>query len=210
VYLGDRPASADRGSSSYDVRHNFTAGITYTTPSIGSAVVSRFTANWEVNAMLRARTGFPIDVLTTENLLGLGFDDLRPDILPGVPVWLPDSRAIGGRRLNPAAFAMPAGVQGNLGRNTIAGAGMSQIDLAVERRFGWTRTAGFDLRVEAYNLFNRPNSADPVRFVDNPLFGNPVAMLNLMLGSGSPRSGLAPALQIGGPRSLQVQLRFRF
>jgi hypothetical protein len=52
--------------------------------------------------------------------------------------------------------------------------------------------------------------ADPVRFVANPLFGEPASMLNLMLGSGTPASGLAPMLQVGGPRSIQVGLRLRF
>src|SRR5262249_27434323 len=96
VYLAGQPVSADRGSSSFDVRHNFTAGVTYAV------------AKWELSAMLRARSGFPIDILTTENLLGLGFDDLkRPDLVAGVPIWIPAS-SIGGRALNPAAFAVPA------------------------------------------------------------------------------------------------------
>ena len=36
------------------------------------------------------------------------------------------------------------------------------------------------------------------------------SMLNLMLGTGSPGSGLSPILQTGGPRSLQATVRFRF
>jgi hypothetical protein len=35
-------------------------------------------------------------------------------------------------------------------------------------------------------------------------------MLNLMLGTGSPGSGLAPVLQMGGPRSLQGTIKFQF
>jgi hypothetical protein len=35
-------------------------------------------------------------------------------------------------------------------------------------------------------------------------------MLNLMLGSGTPHSGIAPAFGLGGPRVLQLTLRFRF
>jgi hypothetical protein len=199
VYQGTLPASADRGSSSFDVRHNFTAGIT--------AEPAR---RWQVSAMVRARTGFPIDVLTTENLLGLGFDDFqRPDLAPGAPVWI-SAPTLGGRRLNPAAFAAPAGPQGDLGRNAITGAGLSQVDIAVERWFPVARTGRLDLRLEAYNALNHPNPADPVRFLDSPVFGGPVSMLNLMLGSGSARSGLAPAFQIGGPRTIQLRLRFGF
>lgn len=35
-------------------------------------------------------------------------------------------------------------------------------------------------------------------------------MLNLMPGTGSPGSGLAPLLQNGGPRSVEAVFRFRF
>jgi hypothetical protein len=54
------------------------------------------------------------------------------------------------------------------------------------------------------------NFADPVRFLSSGLFGEPASLLNMMLGSGSPNSGLAPALQSGGPRTLQLGLRARF
>jgi hypothetical protein len=209
IYLA-APLAGARGSSSFDVRHNFTAALTYSIARTGTGRTARLFSGWETSVLLRARSGFPIDLLTTVNFLGLGFDDFRrPDLVPGEPVWIP-SAVIGGRSLNPAAFSYPKGSQGTLGRNAIAGSGMSQIDLAVERRFALARTLFLDLRLEAYNALNHPNPADPVRFLDNPLFGSPASMLNLMLGSGIARSGLAPAFQTGGPRSLQAQLRLRF
>jgi hypothetical protein len=120
----------------------------YAVPRYGHGAAAALAANWEVSVMLRARTGFPIDVLTTENYLGIGFDDFqRPDLVPGVPVWIRDS-TIGQHRLNPAAFTIPSGLQGNLGRNAIAGAGMSQADLALERRFRLAGAARLDLRLE--------------------------------------------------------------
>jgi hypothetical protein len=192
------PAS-DRGPAAFDVRHSLAAGFTYAAPQ-----------KWEFSAMLRARTGFPIDVQTLQNFLGLGFDDVtRPNLVPGVPIWLA-SRGLGGRRLNPAAFSTPAGIQGNLGRDSIAGFGMSQLDLAAQRRFPLSDRFELQLRAEAYNAFNHPNSADPVRFLDSPYFGTATSMLNLMLGSGTARSGLAPAFQPGGPRSLQLSVRLQF
>lgn len=210
VYLADPRLSplSDRASSSFDVRHNFTAGLSYTLPPASPVVMGRITQNWELSAMIRARTGFPIDILTTENLLGLGFDNVtRPDVVPGTPVWVHDN---GTRRLNPDAFAAPSGLQGSLGRNAITGFGMHQLDLALQRSFPIAERANIELRAEAYNAFNHPNAADPVRFLDSPFFGTSLSMLNLMLGRGSARSGLVPAFQIGGPRSLQVALRFRF
>jgi len=201
VYLAAQqlPPAADRGSSSFDVRHNLTAGFTFAPLK-----------NWQFSAMARARTGFPIDVVTTENFLGLGFDDVsRPNLVPGVPLWMPLSSP-GGRALNPAAFSGPAGLEGNLGRNTITGFGMSQFDLALERRFSWREHGEVLLRLEAYNALNHPNPADPVRFLDSPFFGTSTSMLNQMLGTGTARSGAVPAFQPGGPRSLQVSLRIRF
>jgi hypothetical protein len=200
VYLAEPGVAlpADRASSSFDVRHNWNAGLVY---SLG---------RWQWSAMLRARTGFPIDVQTTEDFLGFGFDDItRPDLVPGVPLWIPGN-TIGGRVLNPAAFAIPTGLQGNLGRNAITGGGMSQVDLAMQRTIPLSDSAHLELRVEAYNAWNHPNPADPVRFLDNPLFGAPISMLDLMLGTGTARSGLTPAFQIGGPRSVQASLRLRF
>jgi hypothetical protein len=64
--------------------------------------------------------------------------------------------------------------------------------------------------MEAYNALNHSNFADPIPFLSSPLFGQSSSMLNLMLGTGSPGSGLAPIFQSGGARSLRFVLRFRF
>ena len=199
--------SADRASSDFDVRHSFTAGLTWDLPGVGSVL-----RGWSMDTMFRARSGFPINVLNAEQYTGIGFENVfRPDLMPGQPVWVADGSAPGGRRLNPAAFAAAAGaVQGNLGRNALTGFGMSQWDLALRREFLRSDRRALELRVEAYNALNHPDFADPVRFLSSPLFGQSPSMLNLMLGSGTAGSGLAPLFQAGGPRSMQVSLRFRF
>lgn len=200
-------ASGDRASSDFDVRHSLTAGFTYESP--GSR---RSTRGWAVDGMFRARTGFPINVLDTEQYTGVSFENIfRPDLMPGQPVWIADRSAPGGRRLNPDAFsAVPNFQQGNLGRNVLSGFGMSQLDLALRREFFRTERRSLQLRIEAYNTLNHTNFADPVRFLSSPLFGQSSSMLNVMLGTGSPGSGLAPMFQAGGARALQVALRLRF
>jgi hypothetical protein len=192
-------AGRDRASSAFDVRQAFSAALSYEVKG------------WTLSAVGRARTGFPIDVLTSSNLLGLGFDNVtRPDLVGGAPVWMPDAGVPGGRRLNPAAFEAPDGIQGTLGRNAVTGLGMWQTDASIGRRFRVGERGGLEARMEAFNLFNRASFADPIRFLDHPLFGTSGSMLNLMLGSGSPRSGLAPLLQTGSPRTVQVTLRWWF
>jgi hypothetical protein len=151
-------------------------------------------------------------VLDVENAMGLNFANaFRPDRLGQAPVWIADNGAPGGRRLNPAAFRDAANArQGTLGRNAIRGFGTHQVDLALRREFKLEPRVALQLRIEAFNAFNHPNFADPVRFLSSPLFGTSTSMLNLMLGTGSPGSGLAPVYQSGGPRSVQVSLRLRF
>jgi hypothetical protein len=198
----------DRGSSDFDVRHSFTVGFSY--DSAGTR--SRWLRNWSVDGMFRARTGFPINVLNADQFMGVSFENVfRPDVVPGQPLWITDSSAPGGRRINLGAF-LPArsSVQGDLGRNALAGFGMSQLDLALRREFAFGEKRALQFRIDAFNALNHANFADPIRFLASPLFGQSSSMLNLMLGTGSPGSGLAPVFQAGGPRSLQAAIRFRF
>jgi hypothetical protein len=211
VYPG--AAARDRGSSNFDVRHAATLAIAYELPGIRSPTALRDALRgWSVDGILRARTGFPIDILSTENAFGLGFDNaIRPNLALGAPIWLDDSGAPGGRRLNREAFSLPdGGKQGSLGRNAIVGLGMYQIDLALRKHFVLVGDRSLQVRVEAFNMTNHVNFADPVRFLSSGVFGESVSLLNLMLGTGSPHSGLTPAFQAGGPRSVQLVLQLRF
>jgi len=195
--------SSDWGSSDFDVRHSLTASLSYALPGVAKG--------WTLDGIFRARSGFPITVLDTDQYTGITFTNaFRPDLLPGVPVWVADSGAPGGRALNPLAFLSAGAQQGSLGRNAITGFGMSQIDLALRREFRIAERYAIDFRVEAFNALNHPNFADPVKYLNSPFFGQSTSMLNMMLGTGSPGSGLAPLLQNGGARSLELVLRFRF
>ncbi len=193
---------ANRGSSDFDVRHSINATMTYEIPRTGFAI----------DGMFRGRSGFPINVLNSEQFQGVSFANVfRPNLIAGVPTWMEDPQTPAGRRINPGAF-QPAGsaVQGNLGRNSLSGFGLSQVDLSVRREFFFGETRSLQFRVEAFNALNHPYFADPGKYLISPLFGQSTSMLNLMLGTGTPASGLAPIFQAGGARSLQLALRFRF
>jgi hypothetical protein len=193
----------DRAASSFDVRHSFSAAVMY--ESRGGRW-RRLTEGWKAQTILRARTGFPVDVLESENALGLGWDNYRrPDLVAGVPLWIE-----GGRRLNPDAFRAPSGLQGSLGRNAIAGFGLFQADAALRRRLPLGDAASLEAGVACFNVANHATPADPVRYRNSVLFGRSASLLNLMLGNGSPRSGLTPAFQVGSPRSIEIGLKLRF
>ncbi len=204
-------ATRDRASSDFDLRHSLAGWLTYTFAK-KPTVAARYLGGWAVDGVVRARSGFPISVLDNEEYQGVGLANaFRPNLLPGQPVWIADAAAPGGRLINAAAFQTTApGVQGNLGRNAITGFGMSQVDLALRREFRLGERHSIQVRMEAFNAFNHANFADPVKYLSSPIFGQSTSMLNLMLGTGSPGSGLSPILQTGGARSLQGSLRFRF
>jgi hypothetical protein len=211
-------AKGDHASSDFDLRHSMTAALSYefrhvTAPKFFEALLN----GWGLDGVLHVRTGFPITVLDTEDATGLGLANaFRPNWVYGQPLWVSDSSAPGGKALNPKAFAAvtpplgPIGVQGTLGRNVPTGFGMWQIDLALKREFRITERMGVQLRFDAFNALNHSDFADPVKFLDSPIFGLSPSLLNMELGTGSPGSGLAPALQTGGPRTLQLALRFHF
>lgn len=207
------PPENDWGPSDFDVQHSFTASVSYESGGAKNPAARRgLLTGWAASGIFRARSGFPITIQQAEEYDGIGVGNaFRPNLVGSQPVWIADLSAPGGRRLNPAAFqATAAGVQGNLGRNAIRGFGTSQLDVALSREFTRGEHRSLQFRVEAFNVFNTPSFADPVKFLDNPLFGQSTSMLNMMLGTGSPGSGLAPMLQAGGPRTFQASLRLRF
>jgi hypothetical protein len=198
TYLVFRGVS-DRGSANFDVRHSFQAALSYDLARLGARA-----RGWLLSGTFRSRTGFPVDVVSADEPFGLGFDnDVRPDLVPGVPVWI-------GRQLNPAAFQVPVGRQGSLGRNSLSGFGLTQLDLALQRDVVASERTRLQFRIEAYNVTNTPNYADPIRILASPLFGTSPSLANLMLGMGRPNSGLTPAFQSGGARVLQAGITLRF
>jgi hypothetical protein len=211
IHPGYQPDEA-RGSCNFDVRQALTSSISYQVPRAGSAHLRDWLSGWKVSGIFRVRTGFPINIVDDEQVLGQDVDNAgRPDLVPGVPIWIDDPSVAGHRRLNPAAFTVPpAGVQGTLGRNAIYGNGMTQFDAGLRRAFQCFRGTSLEVGFNIFNVLNHPAFADPVPFLSNPLFGQSTSMQNLMLGSGTPNTGLPPLFQTGGSRSAELSVRFSF
>jgi hypothetical protein len=196
------------GSSSFDVRQSLSASLSYQMPSHFGAIFR----DWTVSSTVLTRTGFPFNVTTVDETAGLGFENSdRASLVAGQPVWLASASAPGGRILNPAAFQSPAaGQNGNLGRDVLTGPGLFQLDASVRRKFYLYRGISMEGMVSAFNLPNHPSFSNPVAYLGSGLFGQANSTANLMLGSGSPTTGLTPLFQNGGPRTVELSLRFSF
>jgi hypothetical protein len=202
----------DRGDSDFDIRHTFTAGVTYDLPLFGSnKSLHAVLGGWSLNSFVFARSAAPVDIVGRSfSAAGVRLD-ARPNVNTSLPLELFGSEFAGGKILNRAAFsAAPAGEQGNLGRNVLRGFGAWQADVAAERQFHLTETLRLRFRAEFFNMFNHPNFGNPVNTLTSPLFGRSTQTLANSLGSGGANGGLNPLYQIGGPRSIQFALKLQF
>jgi carboxypeptidase family protein/TonB-dependent receptor-like protein len=202
----------ERAASSFDVRHSFVGAVTYNLPKpelglFGNAI----TRDWSIDAIFRTRTATPVDVIAGRDVASSGVTTAwRPDLVTGVPLYIESPSLPGGRAINKAAFFVPVGRQGSLGRNALRGFGVSQVDLALRRQVNLTETVNIQFRAEFFNLFNHPNFALPTNTLTNAFFGQPTQMLGRSMGAGGISGGFNPLYQIGGPRSTQLALKLQF
>ena len=217
---GNTPPGAssvsDRGPSDYDIRNTFAGAVSYYIPGPRQGWARPILKDWSVNTIVYARSAMPVNVVTGKNpfpgtLLSGASSVQRPNVVPGVPIYLADPTAGGGKIINPAAFSPPpANGQGDLGRNALRGFNASQVDLTLQRRFQLSERFSLQASADMFNIFNHPNFGSPVNYLTSPLFGQSTQTLNNFLGSGGQSGGLNPLYQIGGPRSVQLALKLQF
>jgi len=184
--------NAEWGRSNYDLRHRLSVGFTCAMP-FGSGSgrfashgwLSDLLANWEVTGILTVQSGRPFTIAllpefdnsnTGRSSLGFGAND-RPNVVGTAQVANPGPNGW----FNTAAFAVPAyGSFGDAGRNILVGPGYANMNLAVLKQVRLNARARLQLRLEAFNLFNRTNFNLPDSFLGSPTFGQ-------ILSAGSPR-----------------------
>ncbi len=83
--------------------------------------------------------------------------DSRPNVVAGVST-VPAGGRTRQQWFNPAAFVDPApGLWGNVGRNTLSGPGLVNIDFSLFKTFVVTERWKVQFRSEFFNLPNHPN-----------------------------------------------------
>jgi hypothetical protein len=169
----------DRGRADFDVRHVLAMNVTWQLPFGNSLTgVSRTIGRgWQVDGVATFRSGLPFSpaIQTQSNWsrsgnVAPGAED-RPNLRPGVTrkdIVLGDPM----RYFDPNAFELqPAGFLGNAARNMLTGPGLVTVDLALVKTNGLPAVGEhvyIELRVEAFNVFNRTNFAIPNRVVFSP------------------------------------------
>ena len=77
-----------------------------------------------------------------------------------------------GRYFDPSAYLVPSpGTFGNVGRNTLLGPGLADLDASVEKAFRVRENLNVRFRAEFYNALNHTNFGLPIANISMPAAG---------------------------------------
>jgi Carboxypeptidase regulatory-like domain/TonB-dependent Receptor Plug Domain len=158
-FQNPRNPSADYGRPSYDRTHVFTAAYVYEIPYFrhSSFLVRELLSHWGTSGLVTAESGFAAPIGLSSSFSGLAN---RPNQI-GSLVRNAGSgkKALGQPALyGYASFAVPGfGTFGNSRPGVLRGPREVSFATAVNKTFPITERVGFQLRAEAFNVFNHPN-----------------------------------------------------
>jgi hypothetical protein len=196
-FSNPRPDPAtNKGPCAADRRHNFNLSAVVVSRGVGGGLVRTLTKDWQVGLIYQVRSGSALTPSTTGDTALTGLPQ-RPTIVDGVDPYLSASDRfwVNPRELqwfNMAAFAQnPPGVWGTVPRGYLRGPGFWNVDLAFSRNVGVGDGRRVELRIEAFNLFDTVNWANP----------------NVTLNSATQGRVTNTA---GDPRIMQFALKYNF
>ncbi|MDA2929914.1 carboxypeptidase regulatory-like domain-containing protein [Acidobacteria bacterium AH-259-O06] len=175
----DNPG-VEKGLARWDRRHIFSASWVWNLPWLqqhDSAVVRNVLGGWGLTGLVHLSSGLPFTVITgRDNSLTLNNQD-RPNLVgePELSTGRPRGQQVG-QYFNRAAFEANAPLTfGNVGRNTLIGPGSANVDFGLLKNVEVTESQRFQFRAEFFNLFNRPNFANPINSLASGNFGKILA-----------------------------------
>jgi hypothetical protein len=163
------------GDAVYDARHRFVALYNYELPlpqTLREAPVARYAfGGWHLSGVTTLQKGFPVTVYDAGVFNSLYCDQFSFVNCPDVPntstfhIKTLNPRNSGRYWFNTATFSQePIGTFGNVKRNFFHGPGFNYSNFEIYKNvpFGTSETPRyFQLRLEAYNVFNHANFANP-------------------------------------------------
>src|SRR5712692_5813464 len=213
----------DKGLSNFDIRHIAVINLLYELPfgknlqGFGRQLVN----GWELGGIATFAAGVPFTVENSANrsqdlATGANFSD-RPNLVAGASnnpthgvsagcTGVPAGTPVGTPTLffDPCAFApQPLGTFGNLGRNTLIGPGLSDIDFLINKHFRMGEQRELQFRAEFFNILNHPNFEAPTATGRRIFAGglNPAP---------SSSAGVLPFQTTTSSRQIQFGLKFVF
>lgn len=216
----------EKANSNFDGRHRFSLDFSYAVPNAKN--LGAFGKGWSLNGILRIADGEPYNLSSFNGFNNSNQFFERPDVV-GNPY-----AGTGGpfRLLNLSAFSAPCNYNadqgfcdstnpnyhfGSLRRNAFVGPGFKNFDFSIVKSTNlFSEKVKLQLRVDAFNLFNHANFANPllpnfaVDWTANGIDANGRGQGFLAAGA-TPDVGVGnPFLGGGGSRNFQLGAKIVF
>lgn len=195
----------DYGLSDFDARNHFVFSGTWNLPFHGNRLVD----GWLLANITQLQSGNPLNVVTSSTYNGVS-GTIRPTLIGRYTTGRGPTLANGNVSFiqgtvctTPVAgcafYAQPTGF-GNLSRNALTGPGFADTDLSLEKTTKITEGTALVLRVDAFDLLNHVNFANPTLTATG-------AATSTFGQISSTRTAVGDA---GSSRQLQFAARFEF
>jgi hypothetical protein len=178
----------NRGLSDYDARHRFVISGLYELPFHGNKLKD----GWQLSSIVQAQSGNPVTIVINNTAFTGNSNTVRPDVTG--PVTIVGTAA---RWFDTAAFTVPVGRIGTLGRNVVIGPTFNNTDFSVIKRTKLGENKVLELRAEMFDIFNHANFGQPGRVVASSTFGQ---ITNTRFATGDS----------GSSRQMQFAVKFKF
>ena len=173
----------DKGFAAFDVRHNFNASFIYELPfgagkwvgGDADGIVNQIIGGWQINGIVYANTGYPLDYKVPIDTLGTGYTNDRGPSRPDVTNTnvTTDGNLVGPTQSNFVWTSAtrnqlyPLGYQGGYYKGFFRQPAYWNVDFSLFKDIAlpWFTAEGskLQLRFEAFNLFNHTNFNAPSR-----------------------------------------------
>jgi hypothetical protein len=179
----------NEGLSDFNRTHRMIFSWSWELPFQGNA----WKEGWQLSGIGTIQSGRPFTVVDSDHSAILfASDGPRPNAVSGVDPLTSGSMTdrVDGY-LNPDAFESSGIAWGNLGRNTFVGPIQRRLDVSLAKQTRLYGNSSMELRLEAYNIMNTTSFRNPNSDLSDGDFGEITRML-------------------GGPRVIQLAVKFRF
>jgi len=170
----------DRGRSSFDIRHQFRAGVVYELPFgpgkpwASHGVLAQVIGGWTLNSIVDWSSGYPFTVTSGRNTL---FPNVATNaFFNGDPNSI-NTVVKGGSAVSyisdadKAKFTAPVVGEYGSGRNIFTGPKFFQTDASIHKAFTYRERFKLEIRGEAFNVFNNVNFSQPNATSTSASFG---------------------------------------
>ena len=153
----------DRAACIFNTTHSLRVNALYNLPFQGNRLVS----GWQIAEILSTATGYPINVTNgllpqVSNTGGITSD--RPNFVAGCDRYSGQGQLSGPfvQWFNPSCYTPQTfGTLGNVGRNSLIGPGLLDLDFSVIKETRVTERLNAEFRAEFFNILNHTNLGQP-------------------------------------------------